>query len=697
MSKFKLLAAMLLSVGLAACGGGGGSAGTPSSGGSSGGGSSGGAAQTATATLQLVDGSGAAVSGASLSQTEVRQLRVTVKNARSQVVAYKRVTVKLDNALAALTPASGSLLTDANGVALFTIAPASVSSNGAVTATATASVEGAEATGDLDMQISPGSVSLSAITTSSSTVQKGQSLNVSVAVTVNEAPAPSNSLAVSFTSTCGTASPASALVDGAGTAQAVVQTSSTGNCSVTASAVNATSRTAAFVVTAPPVVGIQFVSASPSVIYQQGSLTPISSIVTFKVIDAQAQPVPGQTVNATLIGGGGGVSFCSAATSDVSASTGQVTFTVCSGTQPTTVQVKAQLAGTSLETYSNLLTVQTGLPTQRFLDISASQQNFYAGGHFTDKFNGKTIDISVFAADRQGNPVPNGTPVVLVSEGGQLNTSGNSSCVLTNGRCTVPLIGQDYRPLGSSVAGSEQRPGRVTVLAMADGEESFIDANNNNRYDAGELVEQLGTPFMDKNDNRQFDAAYTNLIVGSNESEVSYPIPAGAVGAAACPANTNIGLSQGNTCNTQWDGFTKVRRSLLVVFSGGEIGLPNTQSDTTACVHSMSAGSYDGTIDAQYRTKLLTCERNGLQVRLADRNGNPLPADATLSVNVRKPSTSQCAASLAGSTIGNSTEPTIHNVLLEKCGGLGDEFVDLKVTVSAGSGSKSTTFFVTVP
>jgi len=694
MRKVFLVTAAALSLFLAACGGGGGSAGSPGTGG----GSSGGATQTATATLQLVDGAGAAVSGSSLSQTEVRQLKVTLKNARSQVVPYKRVTVELDSPLAVLTPASGSLLTDANGVALFTIAPASVSSNGAVTATATASVEGAEATGELDMQISPGSVALSAITTSSSTVQKGQSLNVSVAVTVNGAPASSNSLAVSFTSTCGTASPGSALVDGSGTAQAVVQTTSTGNCSVTASAVNAQSRTAAFVVSAPPVVGLQFVSASPTVIYQQGSLTPNSSIVTFRVIDAQDQPVQGQTVNASLIGGGGGVSFCNAAQTDVSSATGQVTFAVCSGTQPTTVQVRAQLAGTSLETYSNLLTVQTGLPTQRFFDISASQQNFYVGGYFTDKFNGKTVDISVFAADRQGNPVPNGTPVVLVSEGGQLNTTGNSSCVLTDGRCTVQLIGQDYRPLGSSVSGSEKRPGRVTVLATADGEESFIDANNNNRYDAGELVEQLGTPFMDKNESLQFDAAYTNLIVNSNESEVTYPIPASAIGTAACPANTNIGLSQGNSCNSQWDGFTKVRRSLLVVFSGGEIGLPNTQSDTAAtCTHSVNAASYDATIDAQYRTKLLSCSLTRLQVRLADRNGNPLPADATLAVVVRKPQGNQCTATLSGSAIGNATEPTEHTVLLDKCLGGGVENVDLTVTVSAGSGSKSSTFSVTLP
>jgi hypothetical protein len=46
--------------------------------------------------------------------------------------------------------------------------------------------------------------------------------------------------------------------------------------------------------------------------------------------------------------------------------------------------------------------------------------------------------------------------------------------------------------------------GRVTVVAYALGEESFIDLNGNNVYDAGEPFQDLGNIFKDRN----FDGVY---------------------------------------------------------------------------------------------------------------------------------------------------------------------------------------------
>ena len=688
------LSALALAV-LAACGGGGGDAGTPSSGP----GANTGTTDTTlpVLSLQLLDASGTPLSAPVLSQTETRSLRVTLKNAQGQPLAYSRVSVELDNTeLAALSPASGATLTDANGVALFTLTPKSVSSQGAVRATVKASVDGKEATQTLDLQINAGSVALGGLSIAPTTVQQGQSVNVNVNVSVNGQAATSNSVAVAFTSTCGTVSPASALVDNAGKASAVVQTNATGSCVVSAATTGAATVTGAYTVTAPPVTGVQFVGADPQVIYQQDSPGARSSQLTFKVVDANGQPVQGENVSVSLVGNAGGVNFCNAATSGVSAAgTGEVTFSVCGGTQPTTVQVRAQL-GNGLYTDSNILTVQTGLPTQRFFDLAVSQHNFYAGAGFTDRVNGNTVDISVFAADRQGNPVPNGTPVTFVTEGGQINSGGLSSCIINNGSCSVQLIGQDYRPWGSSVAGSDPRPGRVTVLAMADGEESFVDENNNNRYDPDELFEDLGAPFMDKNENGSFDASYSNLSVGTNEGEVVYPVVAGALGISSCAANNNSSLndrlSRVNTCNQEWNGsgvkpdgsryvIHKVRRAATVVFSGGEIALP---------------GTYDGTIPSQYHTAILSLTNADIRVRLADRNGNPLPADAALAVKVRQPDGGKCAATLPSSVIGNSTEPTTHTALLEKCTGVG-ESVDFSVTVTSGGVSKTSTFTVAVP
>jgi hypothetical protein len=698
MKMLRWVVAPLMVAALAACGGGGGSAGTQvvGSGTDTGTGTGTGSVTSSAMSLQLVDSTGAVLASPTLSQTEARNLKVTLKNAAGAVQAFKRVAVTLDSPLAVLTPQSGTQLTDAAGVAVFAIAPASVTSSGAVTATAKASIDGAEVSKTLDLQITAGNVALSGLSVNPTSAQLGQSVNVSVNASVNGQPAASNSVTVAITSTCGTVSPASAQVDSSGKASAVIQTTVSGSCSVAATTAGVASpATASYTVTTAPVTGIQFVQVSPAVIYQQDSVGANSSIVKFKVIDSNGNPVSGQTVNAALINPTGGVHFCDAAASAGSAvsaaPSGEVSFSVCSGTQPETVQVRATLAGASgIFTDSNILTVQTGLPTQRFFDIAADRLNLNC-----EKVNNSYTNITVNLADRQGNPVPNGTPVALVTEGGQLNSSNVSSCLIDEGKCTVRLWCQDYRPRGSmNVDGTplgDPRPGRVTVLAMADGEESFVDKNNNNRYDPGELFEDLGVPFMDKNEDGLLTLAYKNRITNTDEGEVSYPIAAAAVGSTACPSNSNFGLSQPGTCNGVWNGSgtkpdgsrytpTKVRRSIVVVFSGAEIGQP---------------GQYDSSIPLANRTAVLGSSRGSIIVRLADLDGNPLPADATLGVSVRKPDTSNCTAKLLDSVIGNSTEPTVHEAILEKCSG--GETVEFTVVATSGTASKTSMFTATVP
>ncbi len=725
MNFCKWFVALWVMLALVACGGGGGSAGTQAVGSGSGTGTGAGGTVAGSMTLQLMRADETPASAPELSQTEARYLKITIKDAKGVAVAYTRVTVSLDSDLAKLTPTSGSALTGSGGVVSFAISPASITASGAVTATAKANVAGTEVSQSMDLQISAGNVELIGLAVAPTSVQLGQSVGVSVNVKLNGEPAPSNSVSVVFDSNCGTVAPASAQVDGSGRASAVIQTTGSGSCTVSATAAGVvTPVTSGYLVGAVPVTGVQFVSTSPEVIYQQDSPGANSSIVKFKVIDSNGSPVAGRTVNAALVNGTGGAKFCDGAATGRSAvsaaGSGEVAFAVCAGTHPETLQVRASLdlnadGNPDLFTDSNILRVQTGLPTQRFFDIAADRLNFYVGGQLTSQFSGDGTNITVHLADRQGNPVPNGTPVAFVTEGGQINSSNISSCIVNNGGCTVRLIGQAYRPLGASVG--DPRPGRVTVLAMADGEESFIDANNNNRYDSdnpAELFEDLGLPFMDKNEDGQLTKVYKNLGPLTDESELpTYSIAAAAVGNAACPGNSNVGLSDAGSCNGVWNGSgakpdggrytpTKVRRSIIIVFSGGEIGMPLAQSADfpTTCSHDFltrANGGYDATIPSKYHTELRACSRTGIKVRLADWDGNPLPADAKISVVMHKPDDSKCTATLLGSVIGNSTEPTEHVVQLEKCSGGGVETVDFKVEVSVGGSPKVSAFSVAVP
>jgi hypothetical protein len=686
----KFLAGFGLTLALVACGGGGGNPGTSTSGNGAGTGTGTGTGTTPVAlptmALTFVDSAGTEITTHVLSQTQTQFLKVVLKDAAGAAVPYVRVQVALDSTEAALVPVSGTQLTDQAGTVLMRVSPASVNSSGTVIATANATVDATTLSKNYNLQINAGSVGLSAVSVSPASVQKGQSINVSVNVTVNGASAPSNSVAVAFNTSCGSVSPISALVDATGKAFAVIQTTSSGSCKVDASVNGSTTSSASYTVTLPPITGIQFVSAAPNLLYQSGSVGATTSIVSFKVIDSVAAGVPGVSVNANLTNTDGGINFCGSPTSGTSGTSGAdgvVSFSVCSGTLPATVQVRAELASNAaVFTNSNLLTVQTGLPTQRFFDISANQFNFYAGGYFTSKFNGNSVTISVFAADRQGNPVPDGTKIIFVSEGGQINSAGVSSCLIASGRCSVTLVGQDYRPMGSNTVGGDPRPGRVTVLAYTDGEESFIDTNNNNRYDAGELFEDLGALFLDKDENQLFDLAYKNLITNTDEGEFVYPMPAGSIGTSACPTNSNIGLSKQVTCNGAWDGLTKVRRSIVIIFSGGEIGQP---------------GTYDASIPAAKQTKVISSSRGAISVLLADWDGNPLPADAALSVEVIAPTGDTCAATLLGNQIGSSTEPTLHVATLKDCAGGGVEIVRFKVAVTAGSSTKTSALDVTVP
>ena len=362
----------------------------------------------------------------------------------------------------------------------------------------------------------------------------------------------------------------------------------------------------------------------------------------------------------------------------------------------------------SVESISNILTVQTGLPSQRFFDISATSLNIYAGAgsakegtenRGTSYFSGKSTDINVYLADRLANPVPDGTPVVFVAEGGQINSASVSSCVLKGGGCTVKLIGQEFRPWGSGETGADARPGRVTVLAYADGQEAFVDKNQNNRYDfdpdpvKNEDHEELGRPFIDLDENGTFQPnAITQLVRGGSVLEQSFPLPAGVEGTAACSsvsqAGVDRGLSMDNTCNGKWDGFTKVRRKITIVFSGGEIGVPT--GDGMSCVNGTGDKGFNSSIPCDKRTRMLNTTSSLMTARISDYNGNPLPSDATLGYEV-SPTIDGCEVTpLVSGNYGNTTEPIDMSAALKGCSGGNLSF---KITVDG----KTTSFTRQVP
>ena len=171
-------------------------------------------------------------------------------------------------------------------------------------------------------------------------------------------------------------------------------------------------------------------------------------------------------------------------------SQGEVSVILRSGNLPGPVRVKAEVVDSDplIAAVSQELRVGTGLPDKNSFDISFSELNPQAW-----RYNGVVVGINVYAADHFNNPVPDGTAISLVTEGGAVG----ANCLTEDGVCNVEWISQDPRP----------QDGRVTLMAFVEGEESFNDANGNGFYDQGEWdgVDEHEA-YVDANESGQFEA-----------------------------------------------------------------------------------------------------------------------------------------------------------------------------------------------
>jgi len=239
-------------------------------------------------------------------------------------------------------------------------------------------------------------------------------------------------------------------------------------------------------VAAATIGSISFVSATPTNIALKGTgdaSRPESSTVVFQVLDSSNGPVSGATVNFTLNTTTGGITLTSAsAVSDVN---GKVQTVVNAGTVATSVKVTAVVASTSpaISTQSSQLTVTTGIATARNFSLAVGCNNIEGWD-----YDGTQTAVTARLSDRFQNPVPDGTAVTFHALGGKIGAQCTTATTPTeSGVCSVNITSQAFRPLD----------GRVPVMAMAIGEESFTDANGNGAFDVGETFFDTQEPFED--------------------------------------------------------------------------------------------------------------------------------------------------------------------------------------------------------
>jgi len=569
-SFFKLVGAVALAVGLASCGGGGGDAGTPPFGGGPnpppGGGTP---VPAASMTIAI---SNTTVTGAT-------PATVTARVVDAQNRAIPGVVVQFTTAAGMGRLSAPSALTDGEGNASVTLAQSGTATAGADNVVATANVNGVTLTRQTGFQMTATSIAFSSLTAdigSSPLSPYGQAVLTANLTGVSE----STPASLTFTSACvasgqATISPSSVTTTNG---SFTLTYKDTGGCgavrssdTITASlAGSGQQRQLTLQLTSPAANTIEFVTASPETIYLKGSGYAESSTVTFRVVDSSGNPLPNQQVQMGLTTFAGGLTINSGQTTvtQTTDSNGRVTAIVNSGTVPTPVRVTASL-GSGISTVSNNLAVAVGLPSQLNFSMSQTAANIEGAN-----IDGTTNAYTLRAADRSGNPVPNGTPVVFWAEGGQIVASSQTQTVSGIAQATANFQAAEPRPAD----------GRVTVLAYALGEESFVDLNGNNVFDSNEPFQDLGDIVKDKLFDSRYDSVFDEFVT----------LEGTAAGSQACADFTatyqqfalNSTLpNRPGTCSGTWSQRTYVRRSIETVLSTSNARLlwGNVTNITRAC------------------------------------------------------------------------------------------------------------------
>lgn len=225
---------------------------------------------------------------------------------------------------------------------------------------------------------------------------------------------------------------------------------------------------------------IEFISAEPSSIVLKGTggqNQQETSTLTFKVKSQLGNVLAQQEVKFSLSTAVGGISLSRA--SGFTNSQGLISTQVSAGTVPTAVRVTASASMdingeiVAVQSQSDLLSINTGLPEQRSMTIAADIVNPEA-----HNISGVESIITVWLSDNFNNHAPDGTTVNFTTEGGNIEPS----CSTTNGNCSVTWTSSEPRVSDH----------RVTILATALGHETFFDTNGNNIFDDAD-----GNPILD--------------------------------------------------------------------------------------------------------------------------------------------------------------------------------------------------------
>ncbi len=353
---------------------------------------------------------------------------------------------------------------------------------------------------------------------------------------------------------------------------------------------------------------ILFASAIPHHIGVKGSTLPEVSEVKFQVIDNLGNPVvDGIKVDFTVSGPNGGeyVDPVSAGTKD-----GYATTFLHAGKIASPVHVIASVQTDSgvINTSSQTIYIGSGKPSASHFSLASETSKANIMGLL---YYGLRARVTAYLSDRFGNFIPANTPISFFSEAGAI-TPG--SLTDNYGTASADIQTEKPYPLDVTYIGAtylddyvvyngkthNQHDGVVTIIAVTEGEETFIDENGNGEYDAGEPFIDLGEPYIDANDNGQFDQG--EFYIDYNQNGM-YDPPNGV-----------------------WDNDTLIWTSTRMLFTSGVFVGPK------------GSGAYSNPLDFSSPLTNITISNGGYQIfwlRLVDGNLNPLASGTRVSITVQ--------------------------------------------------------------
>jgi len=673
---FGLVAALLV-----ACGGGGGNARSSGDNTSGGGTSSGGTTGASTLSLAIVDKDGNTVVNNSIGNGSSYYVSSVVKNGTGASVQNALVTFTVSDT-SVVTLVSSSALTGSSGAAQVQIRPSGYSSGTAIL-TASTTVNATVVTASLNLQTAASNVTLGTMAAASSNLSSFQNTAVTVKGYIDGLSAGKSAVAANFTASCGTFSPVTAYSDTNGTITSTYQSGGTcaGAVTLTATPVgsSSSSTTTSVTVETAAASAVNFVGASVPLLVSKSVGGQYSrSRLTFKVIDSGGGGMNAQKLSAVLAPSSiaAGITFEDGTTKSQTLTTisdGTAAVNVVAGNLFTSVLVTATLSTDATKSATSYgVAVTSGIAAQDTISVSAQNLSMEAWNR-----DGVTNSINVIVSDRLGNPLPKGTLVNFVSNNGVLTGADGSrgTCALSElSRCSVTYT--------SSNGTSRPANGRIAILVYMAGEESFIDANGNNRWDAGEVFYPVGRPFLDANENGLFDLSEQRI---------------GDSVAGTAPCAPSGYPSEANTCDdSAWSADVLVRQQIIIVQATSMAKIVGTRRTATSMTLHISDNNSDS---IQAGTTLFK---------------NSMPTGSTISVIVTPPTkissttdpltgvvtktteTGTCTlVALSSDKILNTTEATDVVVYMTgpDCYQSSIGSAQIAVTVTAPSGTKSGVVF----